>query len=453
METTTRLLLPEVIEALETDPSQLLSLTGELHAADLADMAQALEPELSLRLFTILPAELCADVLEHCDEDKRSEIFQPLVTKYPNAAIAIIDVMASDDRVDMLAELSQETRRKVIAGLNAEEAKDIRQLLAYKESSAGALMTTDFVALPADTTCEGAIGEIRAIAQEMETIYQAYAVDPNSTLLGVISLRDLVTSPKTSTLAEIMNPNIITTTATDDQEEVVRLIAKYDLLALPVVDSNHRIVGIITVDDAIDVASEEATEDVQKLGAIDPLDASYLATPIVDLIKARLPWLIVLFLAVLATPFVLERYTQVHPAAIMLSWFVPLIISSGGNSGTQSASLIIRALALGKISPAHSREVLWREMRVGLTLGVALAAVGVGAVMAREATRIPGLALTIACALVAVVTVGALLGSGVPLLLQRLGIDPAVSSTPFIASIVDVTGLVIYFEIAGVFLT
>lgn len=453
METTTRLLLPEVVEALETDPSQLLSLTGELHPADLADMAKALPTDLSLRLFTILPAALCADVLEHCDEDTRTEIFVPLVSNAPSAAIAIIDAMASDDRVDMLAELSHEMRRSVIAGLDDDEAKDIRQLLAYQESSAGALMTTDFVALSANTTCEGAIEEIRVIAQEMETIYQAYAVDPNATLLGVISLRDLVTSPKSATLAEIMNPNIITASASDDQEEVVRLIAKYDLLALPVVDTNHRIVGIITVDDAIDVVAEEATEDAQRLGAVDPLDSSYLATPIIDLIRARLPWLIVLFLAVLATPFVLERYTRVHPAAIMLSWFVPLIISSGGNSGTQSASLIIRALALGKISPSHSREVLWREMRVGLTLGIALAGVGVAAVMAREATRIPGLALTIACSLVAVVTCGALLGSGVPLLLQRLGIDPAVSSTPFIASIVDVTGLVIYFEIASVFLS
>jgi len=452
METTTRLLLPEVVEALETDPSQLLSLTGELHAADLADMAQALEPHLSLRLLTVLPAELCADVLEHCDEDKRIEIFIPLVSANLNAAVAITDAMAADDRVDMLAELEPELLQKILSSLDEEEAKDIRQLLAHKENSAGSLMTTDFVALPADKTCEGAIEEIRAIAQEMETIYQAYAVDPNSTLLGVISLRDLVTSPKTATLSEIMNPNIITTSATDDQEEVVRLIAKYDLLALPVVDSNHRIVGIVTVDDAIDIAAEEATEDAQKLGAVEPLDGTYLATPFLDLIRARLPWLVILFVAVLATPLVLQRYTQMHPGVLVLSWFVPLIVSSGGNSGTQSASLVIRALALGKITPKNSKEVLWRELRVGLTLGLTLALIGAAAVMSRDATRIPGFALTISCALVAVVTLGALLGSGVPLLLQRLGIDPAVSSTPFIASIVDVTGLIIYFEIANLFL-
>jgi magnesium transporter len=453
METTTRLLLPEVVEALENGPQQLLSLTGELHAADLADLAQALDPDLSQRMLKVLPPDLCADVLEHCEEATRTQLFETMARTDLPFATAVTDAMAADDRADMLADVDHDLRARLLANLDEEESRDIRQLISYEESSAGSLMTTDFVALPADTTSEGAIEAIRVIAQEMETVYQAYAVDPNSTLLGVISLRDLVTSPKGSTLSEIMNPNIITIGVADDQEEVVRLIAKYDLLALPVVDANHRVVGIITVDDAIDIVEEEATEDAQKLGAVDPLETSYISTPIRELIMARLPWLIVLFLAVLTTPFVLERYTQVHPAAIMLSWFVPLIVSSGGNSGTQSASLIIRALALGKITPKDTRRVLGRELMVGASLGVALAGVGVAAVMAREATRIPGLAYTIALALVSVVTVGALLGSGVPLLLQRLGIDPAVSSTPFIASIVDVAGLVIYFEIATIFLT
>lgn len=451
METTTRLLLPDVVEALETAPRQLLSLTEELHPADLADLAQALAPELAQKLLTVLPPELCADLLEQCGEEGRTQLFEPLAAENLSAATAITDVMAADDRADMLAEISPELRGKLLANLGEEESRDIRHLLAYAESSAGSLMTTDFVALAAETTAEGAIDQVREIAQEMETIYQAYAVDPNSTLLGVISLRDLVTSPRTSSLAELMNPNIITCAPEADQEEVVRLISKYDLLALPVVDSNHRIVGIITVDDALDVVEEEATEDVQKFAAVEPLDSSYLSTPVLDLIKARLPWLTVLFLAVLATPFVLERYS-IHPAFTMLSWFVPLIISSGGNSGTQSASLVIRALALGQLRPSDSRRVLMRELMVGLSLGVSLATVGAIAVMAREATRFGNFAATIALALVAVVTVGALLGSGVPLLLERLGIDPAVSSTPFIASIVDVTGLIIYFEIAKLLL-
>ncbi len=454
MESTTRLLLPEVEQALQSAPESLLGLTGELHAADLADLAQALQPNLCLKLLTILPASTCADLLEYCDEEVCARLFVPLADKSMTAATAVIDVMAPDDRADLLAILDETLRGQLLAALNEEESRDIRHLLAYADDSAGSLMTTDFVALSADATAVEAIDEIRQIAQEMETIYQAYAVDPNSTLLGVISLRDLVTAPKNSTLASVMNPNIITVADDDDQEEVVRLISKYDLLALPVVDKNHRIVGIITVDDAIDIAEEEATEDAQKLGAVDPLESSYLSTPVVELIKARLPWLTVLFLAVLATPFVLERYTAIHPEiAILLGWFVPLIVSSGGNSGTQSASLIIRALALGKITPGDTKQVLAREAIVGLTLGVSLACVGALALVARDATRMTGLVLTIVCSLVAVVTLGALLGSGIPLVLQRLGIDPAVSSTPFIASIVDVAGLIIYFEIATVFMT
>lgn len=454
MESTTRLLLPEVTQALENNPSKLLDLTSELHAADLADLAQALKPALCQKLLLVLPAETCADLLEYCDEEVSGALFVPLAAENMTVASAVIDAMAPDDRADLLAVLDETLRQQLLASLNEEESRDTRHLLAYAEDSAGSLMTTDFVALSADASAEQAIDEIRKIAQEMETVYQAYAVDPNSTLLGVISLRDLVTAPKNSTLASVMNPNIITVADDDDQEEVVRLISKYDLLALPVVDKNHRIVGIITVDDALDIAEEEATEDAQKLGAVDPLEASYLSTPILELIKARLPWLIVLFLAVLATPFVLERYTAIHPEiAILLGWFVPLIVSSGGNSGTQSASLIIRALALNKITPSDSKKVLAREAIVGLSLGVSLACVGAVALLARDATRLSGLVLTIVFSLIAVVTLGALLGSGIPLLLQRLRIDPAVSSTPFIASVVDVTGLIIYFEIANIFMT
>lgn len=452
METTTRLLLPEVIDSLETDPEQLLELTSELHAADLADLAQALSPELSQKLFTILSPEQGANVLEHCEENRRTELFEFLASESMSAATAITDVMAADDRVDMLAELQPALLNQLLDAMDAAESKDIRQLLAYEDYSAGSIMTTDYVALSANSTAEGAIEAIRVIAQEMETIYQAYAVDPTGTLLGVISLRDLVTAPKGSTLAEIMNPNIITVNANDDQEEVVRLISKYDLLALPVVNHNHHLVGIITIDDAIDVVEEEATEDAQRLGAVEPLDGSYISTPVLQLIKARLPWLLILFLAGQLTPYVLERYMSLHPSLLILSWFVPLIVSSGGNSGTQSASLIIRALALGKLKPSDAKKVLTRETLVGLALGISLAAVGVAAILAREATRSSGLAMAIAFSLVAVVTFGALLGSGVPMLLQRLGIDPALSSTPFIASIVDVTGLIIYFEIATFFL-
>jgi magnesium transporter len=453
METTTRLILPEVEESLRSNPEALVALTEELHPADLADLASALDPELAQRLLTVLPIEVTARLLENCEAESRAALFATLAASAIETAAAITDAMAPDDRADLYSVLDLELRSKLLANLDEAESRDIRQLLSYPEDSAGALLTTDFVALPADETAAGAIELVRKTAAEMETIYQAYAVDPHDTLLGAVSLRDLVTSPADRKIDEIMNPNIVTVPVEADQEEVARLIAKYDLLSLPVVDRAHRIVGIITIDDAIDVVEEEATEDVQKLGAVEPLEGSYITTPFRDLIKARAPWLIVLFVAVLATRNVLEHYTSADLLHItMLMWFVPLIVSSGGNSGSQSATLVIRALALGKLTPSDARRVLLRELFIGACLGVILALVGILSVVAWDSTRALGMVLTMGIAVIAVVTIGALLGSGVPLLLERLGIDPAVSSTPFIASLVDIVGLVVYFEIGTLFL-
>lgn len=453
METTTRLILPEVEDSLRRNPEALLALTEELHPADLADLATALAPELAQKLLGVLPIEISARLLESCEEEERSALFATLAAHAIDTAAAITDEMAPDDRADLYASLDDELRSKLLASLDEEESRDIRQLLSYPEDSAGALLTTDFVALPADETAAGSIELVRKTATEMETIYQAYAVDPHGTLLGAVSLRDLVTSPADQKIDEIMNPNIVTVPVEADQEEVARLIAKYDLLALPVVDRTHRIVGIVTFDDIIDVVEEEATEDVQKLGAVEPLESSYMATHYLDLIKARAPWLIVLFVAVLATRNVLEHYTSADLVHLtMLMWFVPLIASAGGNSGSQSATLVIRALAVGKLEPEHAGQVLARELLIGFSLGLILAGVGVASVLIWESTRMLGMVATMSIAVVAVVTIGALLGSGVPLLLEKLGIDPAVSSTPFIASLVDIAGLVVYFEIGKVFL-
>jgi len=295
---------------------------------------------------------------------------------------------------------------------------------------------------------------VRDCAAEMETIYIAYAVDPNGTLLGAVSLRDLVTSPATRTIDTIMNPNIVSVNAQDDQEDVARLLAKYDLLAVPVVNEQHRILGIITVDDLMDVVEEEATEDAQKMGAIDPLDKPYIQTPFLHLIRARAPWLVSLFIAGLATTNVLEHYSASSVTAMaMLMWFVPLIVSSGGNSGSQSATLVIRALALGNLRGGDTRRVLLRELGIGITLGITVGSIGVIRVLVTGTTRGLAMAAIIGLSITSVVTLGAVIGSGVPLLLNRLRIDPAVSSTPFIASVLDIAGLLVYFEIARFFLS
>jgi magnesium transporter len=453
METTTRLILPEVIEALHTSPEDLVGLTEELHPADLADLASALEPELAQKLLTVLPTDVAARMLEHLDEERRSHLFANLATKELEKAAAITDEMAADERADLYATLGEKLRTELLEAIDEEESRDIRQLLSYPEDSAGALMTTEFVGLPAHVTTQEAINIIRQTASDKETIYQAYAIDQNGTLLGVVSLRDLVVSPAERTIAQIMNPNLVSAPVEADQEEVARLIAKYDLLALPVVDRHHRIVGIITIDDAIDVVQEEATEDLQRLGGVEPLEQPYLTTPFWHLIRARAPWLVVLFVAGLATRNVLEHYSQIELRAIaMLMWFVPLVNGAGGNSGSQSATLVIRALAVGKLEPRHTAKVLTRELVVGITLGLILCLVAASSVAAFESTRILGLVVTVSISVVAVVTMGALIGAGVPLILQRLGLDPAVASNPFITSMCDICGLFIYLEIAQLFL-
>lgn len=453
METTTRLLLPEVTELLREDPAELIELTEELHPADLADLAEELEPELAQKLIEVLPISVAATLLEYVEDEKAVELFETIARSSIHTAVAVTDKMAHDERADLYGGLPDELRRELLDRIGDDESRDIRQLMSYPEDTAGALLTSDFVALPASATAAEAIDLVRRNAEEMETIYQAYAVDPHNTLLGVVSLRDLVTAPAGRTIDAIMNPKIVSVNVADDQERVARQMAKYDLLAIPVVDRSHAIVGIITFDDVMDVVEEEATEDAQKMGAVEPLEQPYMNTPTWSLIKARAPWLITLFIGVMATENVLEFYAHSSIAtAAMLMWFVPLIISSGGNSGAQSATLIIRAMAVGKIEGKDTARVIGRELFVGVTLGVMLACVGIIRVLATESTRSFEFASAIALTLVAVVTLGALLGSGVPLLLRRLGIDPAVSSTPFIASILDVAGLFVYFEIARMFL-
>jgi len=451
METTTRLLLPEVTEALRSEPEQLIELAEELHPADLADLATALEPELAQRLLNVLPTEVSARLLEACDEEARVELFRTMALSALKDAAQITDEMAPDDRADMYADLPDELRMKLLDAVEPEESRDIRQLLTYPEETAGGLMTTDFVALAVDTTAAEAIEKVRESAEEVESIYWVYAVDPHGTLLGVISLRDLVTASKNKKLDEIMNPNILSVDADADQEDVARLIAKYDLFALPVVDRSHRILGIVTVDDVLDVVEDEATEDVHRMGAVDPIETPYLTTPLSQIIWARAPWLVGLFIAVLFTENVLEYYSEAgfdEALLVMLMWFVPVMIASGGNAGSQSATLVIRAMAVEGISGRENRKLLARELLVGAILGGILTVVGLGRLLLTESTRSGAMATTIGISLFAVTAVGAFLGAVFPLLLRRLRIDPAVSSTPFIATVVDVAGLVIYFEIA-----
>lgn len=448
METTTRLLLPDVSEALRSDPASVVGMLEELHPADVADLAAALDDELAMTLLRTLPVEEGARILEALDESRRAALVEQMAAADKPATAELVEEMAPDEAADLVAELPAETRDALLTEMPQEEQRDLKQLLAYPEGTAGAIMTTNFVGVGADTTVQETIEIIRRDAEEMETINYAYVVDPHGVLLGVVTLRDLVLAKGDKQIAEVMRSAVIAVDDTEPQTEVARVAQKYDLLAVPVIDRSRRIVGIVTVDDVVDVLEEEATKDAQQMGAVAPLEHSYFQTSFWGFVAKRAPWLIFLFIAGFVTSAAMKSLTDTFDEIAALLWFVPLIISSGGNAGSQSATLMIRALAVDEVRPRDFARVIGRELGMGLALGLILGVFGVGRAMAWSATRTAEIVGTVSLSIVAVVTIGSMIGAGLPLLLKRLGMDPAVSSTPFIASLSDVMGLLIYYEIA-----
>ncbi|MGB0679076.1 MAG: magnesium transporter, partial [Polyangiales bacterium] len=335
-------------------------------------------------------------------------------------------------------------------------AEETRELGAYPEDSAGGLMTTEYVALSPGTKVWEAIEAVRRLSREeqTETVYYIYVCGYGRKLLGVLSLRDLILADPGQALADVMVTQVVRVAPTDDQEKVADTIARYDLSAIPVIDSRGRMLGVVTIDDVVDVVIEEATEDAHMMGGVVPLEGSYFSTGVIEFVWKRAFWLIVLFFGQLLTATVMEGNQRILQHTLDLVIFVPLIIASGGNAGSQSSSLIIRALAIGEMQPGDWLRVLRRETSIGLALGLLLGVIGYGrAFFAGTAVDPAAIALAVGGSIVAVVVLGTLVGSLLPVLIQRLGFDPAVSSTPFIASLVDVLGLLVYFRIAAWVLT
>jgi magnesium transporter len=439
------LLAPDLEETLRSNPAHAAELADELHAADLAELIAALGDEPAAKMLAALPIASAAAALDAMDHLRRSEIVERL-ERALGARIAA--AMSADERADLFKVLSSEARADLLGLMPKDTSSDVRELIRYPESSAGSLMTTDFVALDPQHTIERAIDDVRRTAAEKETIYEAYAVDPNGTLLGVVSLRDLVLARAGQPIAAIMSSAVISVPPEMDQEDVARLFEHYDMLALPVVDAHYKILGIVTVDDVVTVLKQEQAEDIQKLGAVQPTERAYFQTDFWTFVRKRVGWLIVIFMGEILTASVLEHYEQARRAFSAIEVFVPLIISSGGNTGSQASSLVIRGLALGEFAVGDAIKILWREVRMGLVLGAVLGLIGIlRAVFVGHSGR-GGMAAAVGLSLVACVTFGSVVGAGLPLLIKRLGFDPAVSSGPFIASLVDVLGIIIYLRIA-----
>ncbi|NLY92749.1 MAG: magnesium transporter [Myxococcales bacterium] len=449
------LLGPDLKAVLARGEEALRAALEDVHAEDIAEIIEDLELEDAVTIVRSLPADRAADVVERLPTEIQIAVLGAI--GHVDAAEILVEV-DPDDRVDLVQELDESQRESVLAALEEREpeiAEEVRELVGYDPETAGGLMTTELVQLGPETTVAEAIAEIRRLSDEdeAETVYYVYVVGYGGRLLGVVSLRDLILAKPGATLSQIMTEKVITVHPGDHQEEVANLMARYDFTALPVVDDHGVLLGLVTVDDVVDVVIEEATEDAQKQGGVVPLEDSYFATSLREFVWKRGSWLVVLFMGQLLTATVMRRYDSLLAQTVDLVIFIPLIIATGGNAGSQSSTLVIRGMTLGEISPGDWLRVVAKEITIGLALGVLLAGLGFLRAFLEDA-ELDAFALSsaVATSIVAVVTLASVVGSVLPMALKRLGFDPAVSSTPFIASVVDVMGLMVYFGVATLIL-
>jgi magnesium transporter len=438
---------PDIKQILKEDPDQVRALFDEIHAEDLADIVGDLEPDEAAALLARLPAEDAAPIFERLDGQEQEE----LVEQMPPESIAeIASEMAADNRADLFSLLPPKMGEQLFEALekvDPEAAQEVRDIEKWPDTSAGHLMTTDFVAVSPRIHVSDALDIVRKRARERdEFVYVVYVIDQNK-LAGAVSLRDLLVADGAHGIAEVMRTNIISVPPTMDQEDVARRMAKYDLNVMPVVGEDERLLGIITIDDIIDVLVQEQTEDVQRIGGVEPLDVPYFQTSFFTFIKKRAVWLIVLFVEEFFTQTALRHYDPVMEAVKGALLYVPLLISAGGNSGSQSSTLVIRGLALGEIKMRDWWRILVRELGMGVVLGAMIALIAMGRVMMYPDQSFL-FALTVAITVLCIIVSGCTVGSMLPLILKRLGIDPATSSTPFIASLVDTLGVIIYAHVA-----
>lgn len=426
------------------------------YAADIVEALNQLEPDSAAKTLALLPPERAIEVLDE------PELNDPagLITRIPeDQAKAVLNGLSADRATDIFQQLPAEDRTRLLALLAPENRAPIEGLLHYPLNTAGALMTTEFVSVPSTWTVDQTMQYLRAVERTRETIYAIYVLDPyKRTLLQVVTLRRLISgSPSAPILSVARDP--ITTTALTDREDVARIMTKYDLLAVPVVDDKGHVLGIVTVDDIIDAIIEEGTEDMQKFGGVTATEGPYLHIGFIDMIKKRAGWLSILFLSEMLTASAMQHFSSELEKAVVLTLFIPLIMSSGGNSGSQATSLLIRSLALHDVKLSDWWRVMLREIPMGLTLGAVLGIIGaVRIAVWQEAGFFDYgqhwqlIAATVAATLIGIVTFGSLTGAMLPFILKRLGFDPASASAPFVATLVDVSGLVIYFTVALVFL-
>ena len=446
--------LTETIKVLLDDKkfSTLRDILITMKPYDIAAVFENLQDEKMPILFRILPKELAAETFVEMDDETQ----EFLIHGFSDSELKeVVDELFVDDAVDLIEEMPANVVKRILRQADKDMRKQINELLKYPEDSAGSIMTTEFIVLRPDMTAEMAIKRIRRTGVDKETIYTCYVTDANTKLIGITTVKDLLLAEDDELVKSIMEENVISVTTLADQEQVAQMFSNYNFLALPVVDNENRLVGIVTIDDAIDVIQEEATEDIEKMAAVLPSDKPYMKTSVFGLYKKRAPWLLILMLSATFTSAIISSFEAVLANVLILSSFIPMITGSGGNAGSQASVSVIRALSLGEIQFKSIFLVLWKEFRVSILCGITLAAANFVKLLLFDLNGQENafmIALVISLTLVGTIIMAKLVGSSLPLLASKVGFDPAVMANPLISTVCDSLSLLIYFGVAKLIL-
>ena len=426
-----------------------------MNPADIAAVFNEVQSEQRPLLFRLLPKELAAETFVEMDPETQEQ----LIHGFSDSELhEVVDELYVDDAVDIVEEMPANVVKRILAQVSPGMRKEINEILQYPENSTGSIMTTEYISLRPDMTVTQAFERITRTGVDKETIYTCY-VTKERQLLGLVTVKDLLLCPDKSTkIEDLMNPNVITVTTLTDQEETARKLSKYNFLAMPVVDSDGRMVGIVTFDDAMDVLQEEVTEDIEIMGGMTPSDKTYMRSSPVDLFRHRIPWLLLLMVSATFTGMIITNFENALAAQVVLTAFIPMLMDTGGNSGSQSSVTVIRAISLGEVDFKDMAAVVWKEIRSSVMCGIALACACFGKIMLIDRLLLHNtdvtvtVALVVCCTMVLTVMVAEMIGCTLPIIAKKLGFDPAVMASPFITTIVDAVSLLLYFGIATLLL-
>lgn len=428
--------------------SQLKQLLSTMNPVDLAGILEEMPQDSLPLVYRLLPKELAAEAFAEMDNDLQEILIQAFSDKELQE---VLDELYLDDAVDIIEEMPANVVKRILRQTSPEVRKKINEILHYPEDSAGSIMTIEYVDLKKTMTVDEAFSRIRATGVDKETIYTCYVTNHDRKLEGLVTVRELLLSPKTAIIGEIMQTHVIAASTLDDKEKVANQLQKYDFLALPVVDQEYRLVGIVTFDDAMDVLQEENTEDIEMMAAITPTGKPYLKTSTTELWKKRVPWLLLLMVSATFTGKIIQAYESALAAQVALTAFIPMLMDTGGNAGSQASVTIIRGLSLGEIRMSDLLKIIWKEIRVAILCGLTLSVANFAKMMLVDQVGL-SVSLVVCLTLVVTVTIAKITGCTLPIVAKRIGFDPAVMASPFITTIVDALSLIVYFNFASMLL-